>query len=65
MAVKSLILISRGFFLILTDNKHISVNCKSVSVMTGPHSFLLQPNTFWLVVFSSKYLLFTSALNSC
>ena len=34
------------------------VNCQSVLVMTGPPSFLLQTKLIWLMVLSSKYLLY-------
>ena len=39
MAVKTLKLVFREFFLTLTKHKPIFVNSMSVSVMTGPHSF--------------------------
>ena len=58
MAVNTLKMIFRGIFLTLTDNKLIFVNCKSVSVKTGPLSFVLQTKSIWLKVFSSNYLLY-------
>ena len=54
MAVKTLNVIFR-IFLNINDLKLIFVNCKAVSVMTGPLSFLLQPKHFGLVVLSTKY----------
>ena len=41
MAVKTLYMIFREKFLISTDHKLVFVNCKSISVITGPPSFLL------------------------
>ena len=55
LAVKSLKIIFRNFFLTLTNHKLIFVNCKSVSVMTGPSSFLVQTNFIWLAVLSTNY----------
>ena len=46
------------FFLILTNQKLIFVNWKSVSVMTGSTFFLLQPKLISLAVLSSNYWLY-------
>ena len=40
----------REFFLTFTDNKSIFVNCKSVSVMIGTPSFLLQLKLIWFKI---------------
>ena len=56
-AVKTLKVIFREFYLTLTDPKLLFVNCKSVSVMKGPPSFLLQPKLIWLVALFSNYSL--------
>ena len=58
MAVKNLKMIFWEIFLTLTDNKLIFVNCKSVSVIKGTPSLLLQSKIFWLAVLSSNYLLY-------
>ena len=42
-------------FRIWTNPKTIFLNCKTVSVMTRPLIFLLQPKLIWLVVLSSIY----------
>ena len=55
MAVKTLKINCRKFFSTLTNRKFIFVNCKSVSVITGPLSFLLQPKLTWLGDLSSNY----------
>ena len=34
------------------------MNCKPVPVVTGPSSFLLQPNFIWLVVLSNNYRIY-------
>ena len=60
MAVKNLKKIFREFFLTITDPKLIFVimSCKSVSVVTGPPSFLLKPKLIWLAVLPSNYWLY-------
>ena len=55
MAVQTLKINFGNFVLILTNPKFISVNCKSVSVITGPLSFLPQPKIIWLAVLSFNY----------
>ena len=58
MAVKTLKMIIREFFLTLTDHELNFLNCKSFSVMTGSPFFQLQPKLTWLAVLSSNALLY-------
>ena len=58
MAVLSLKINFRKFLLTLVNYKFIFVKCKSVSVMTVPLSFPLQPKRFLIVVLSSNYWLY-------
>ena len=46
---------SNFFVLKLTDHKLIFVDCKSVAVLTGSPSTLLQPNLNCFLVLSSNY----------
>ena len=55
MAVKTLKTNFRKCFLTLINHNIVFVNCKSVSVITGIHFFLLQPKLIWLAVLSSNY----------
>ena len=58
MAVKTLKKNLKKFFLTLINQKLISLNCKSVSVMTGALAFLLSQKIIWLAVLSSYYWLY-------
>ena len=44
-----------GIFFTLTNHKLIFVNCRSVTLKSGPCSFLLQPILTWLAVLSANF----------
>ena len=56
--VKTLKIIFRTFFWILSNREIIIVNCKTLSVMTLPFSILLRPNGIWLAVLLSNFYLY-------
>ena len=58
MAANSLKINFRKLFLTLINHKLNFVKCQSVSVMTGPPSFLMQLTIIWSAVLSSNYCLY-------